>query len=226
MTHWSVDFYDRAEYVSAQTLLANEDAFPGRVTRDPLTGVISEIDLRQVNLAAMSAAGIDTDLVKYWDTQFGGIQASFAATYTYKHDDQISKDSPVTNGVAQHNLQSWAPRWKIIPRLAWTFRGVAASLTGRYISSYKDSVALQIGPDAGSKKRLGDFWLVDMNWDLPIGKLAREASFFSGSTVNLGVTNILDELPEFCAGCGSRGYDTSQYDIIGRKLYAEFRLTF
>src|SRR3546814_18657810 len=60
-------------------------------------------------------------------------------------------------------------KWKIVPRLSWDRRdGVRAILTGRYVSKYRDSVALDSGSRAGVFQNLGDFWVFDLNVELSV----------------------------------------------------------
>src|SRR3546814_7985726 len=92
-----------------------------------------------------------------------------------------------------------------------------------FVSSYQDSIALVSGPNAGEFQTLGNFWMLDLNVDLAIGSLFIDTRFLSGARLSLGATNLFNKLPDFCAGCGARGYDGSQYDIDGRTVYAELR---
>src|SRR3546814_8638771 len=117
-------------------------------------------------------------------------------------------------------MAGWTPRWNSVPRMSWDSRGFArASLTGRFVSSYQDSIALVSGPNAGEFQTLGNFWMLDLNVDLAIGSLFIDTRFLSGARLSLGATNLFNKLPDFCAGCGARGYDGSQYDIDGRTVY-------
>src|SRR3546814_11343320 len=94
----------------------------------------------------------------YWATAVGDFMASVSATYTYKHEEKATKNSPLVQNLAQYSSSSWAPKWKIVPRLSWDRRdGVRAILTGRYVSKYRDSVALDYGSRAGVFQNLGDF---------------------------------------------------------------------
>src|SRR3546814_1109781 len=92
----------------------------------------------------MNASGVDVDMNGYWATAVGDFMASVSATYTYKREEKATKNSPLVQNLAQYSSSSWAPKWKIVPRLSWDRRdGVRAILTGRYVSKYRDSVALR-----------------------------------------------------------------------------------
>ncbi len=227
LTHWQMNFRDRISYISTYDIVLNEAIYPGRVIRDPETRVITQVDGRQVNIAMMSASGVDIDMSSVWQAARGDINASLAATYTYKHEEQLAPGQPIQNGVAVHRFQSWAPRWKVIPRVMWNSRGSwDAAITGRYVSRYRDSQPITAGENAGSYQWLGAFWMFDVNATIRLDSMFEDTPALRGSQISLGATNIFDRLPDFCAGCSATGYDASQYDIIGRSLYAELRVSF
>src|SRR3546814_13264659 len=94
-------------------------------------------------------------------------------------------------------------KWKIVPRLSWDRRdGVRAILTGRYVSKYRDSVALDSGSRAGVFQNLGDFWVFDLNVELSVEKFLGSDSILAKSRLNFGATNLFNRLPDFCGGCG------------------------
>lgn len=224
---WDIQIKDRIAVLALQTLVNEESNYPDRVQRNPQTGLISNIDNRNVNIALSSVSGVDVALDGYWETRVGDFQTSLAATYTRKHEQQNTPLSVPTDSLAVYNATGWAPKWKIVPRISWDNRDwLTAMIAGRYVSSYRDSVALSTGPNARTFQMLGDFWLVDLNFELKPGKLLSNDSFLSETRLTIGAANILNKLPEFCAACGNRGYDGSQYDINGRTIYAELRLSY
>src|SRR3546814_8612870 len=178
----------------------------------------------------MNASGVDVDMNGYWATAVGDFMASVSATYTYKHEEKATKNSLLVQNLAQYSSSSWAPKWKIVPRLSWDRRdGVRAILTGRYVSKYRDSVALDSGSRAGVFQNLGDFWVFDLNVELSVEKFLGSDSILAKSRLNFGATNLFNRLPDFCAGCGPRGYDrseehTSELQSLMRISYAVFCL--
>lgn len=223
MTHWDIRFRDRIAGIDPQSILMNEDDYPGRVTRDPTTGIVSEIDSRQINISLMESAGVDFDIEGYWSTAIGDFRPALSATYVYRYREQRTSDSPISERVSIYGSTGWAPRWKIVPRMVWEYRNWAsAMLAGRYVSRYENRPMYST---TSASTELGDFWVFDLNLDLNLGRMAK-SKFLSGTKLSLGATNIFNRLPDFCVACGISGYDASQYDIVGRTVYAELRVGF
>jgi iron complex outermembrane receptor protein len=225
-THWDLEFRDRISYIDAQTLVDNESFYGSRITRDPVSGLLEHIDTRQININFSDSQGVDIELDGVLQTGLGSFYPSLSATYTYKYEEQLVAGSPLRDRVARRTNGGWAPRWKIVPRLAWDNGSrFSAFLAARYVSSYLDSEPLVTGPDAGKTLVLGDFWTVDTNLEISVGDFFRKSDM-SSARLSVGITNLFNKLPEFCMGCGPAGYDASQYDIVGRNVYAELKVEF
>lgn len=226
VTRWDNRLRNRLTTVFGQYLVDNEESFPTRVVRDPNTGVLVKVDARPINISATEMAGMDFSVDGLWHTRFGDFLPSLSATRTFKYREQVTPVTPVQDNLAVRRDTGWAPRWKIVPRLGWDYNSrFYTTLTGRYVSSYQDPEPLASGPHAGDLQTLGNFWLVDLNFDIDIGPwLTPVWSRLSETRLNVGVNNLTNRLPNFCNSCGSAGYDASQYDIRGRYVYAELRV--
>src|SRR3546814_15966298 len=98
----------------------------------------------------MNASGVDVDMNGYWATAVGDFMASVSATYTYKHEEKATKNSPLLQNLAKYSSSSWAPKWKIVPRLSCDRRdGTRAILTVQSVSKYRDYVAMDSGSRVG-----------------------------------------------------------------------------
>ncbi len=228
LTHWDTKYRDRIGFISPQSLVDNENLFPGRVIRDPTTGRVTLLDQRQVNLSRYDSAGVDIAIEGYVPTRFGDFNAGLSATYTYKHESQLTEEAPSVDAVSVRRADGWAPRWKVVPRVGWQ-RGSDYNVTmaGRFVSRYRDSEPLSTGPNEGRYSELGRIWIVDFNADISLSRWLKGMAWIDDTRLNFGATNVLNKQPEFCAGCGwGAGYDASIYDIVGRTYYAELRLSF
>src|SRR3546814_6039023 len=83
---------NRLTYVGPQFIVDNEDQYPGRVVRSAESGLIEQIDGRQINIALMNASGVDVDMNGYWATAVGDFMASVSATYTYKRSEEHTSE--------------------------------------------------------------------------------------------------------------------------------------
>jgi iron complex outermembrane receptor protein len=236
VTAWDSRLRDRIPAAGPQFFIDNEDSFPGRVVRDPQTGILMAVFGQPVNIARTDIAGIDFSLAGRLSTRYGVFSPAVAATWTDQFDEQITPNVPVQSWVGVLSTESsgltigtssWAPRWKGTVNLGWMYDdAVSATMIGRYIGAYLDPIAFETGPAAGTYQKLGDFWMVDLNVDLGVGRwLAPQAKWFSDTRLAVGALNLFNRLPDFCNACFS-GYDATQYDIRGRFAYAELRLSF
>lgn len=228
LTLWKSELIDLlyTGYVPLQFFMDHEDELPGRVVRDPSTGVVKAIDLRPFNISAVNLAGADIAAEKRWTTGIGEFTAVISATYMERYEQVLTDVSPAQNNLGVLRYGGWAPRWKIVPRIEWFYRDTSISLLGRYVSSYDDTLPLFTGPDAGKVPQLGNFWMADLNVELPIGKLIGWKQLqLADARISLGARNLFNRLPDFCNSC-ELGYDASQYDIVGRSIYLQARLGF
>lgn len=226
VSHWKSRLHDRIVAVSAQFLVDNEQDFPGRVVRDPDSGIITAIDGRPVNVNFVNNAGVDLGLDGQWKTDAGTFFPTLAATYTYEYQTQVSPTSPLVDGVSKAAGAGYAPRWKGTAQLGWERGNLYAQMAARYVSRYRDYDPLSSGPNAGTYAQLGDFWTFDVSLNYALGEaLAPGSPWLSRTTLGLSVVNLFDRLPDFSTYAGS-GYDASQYDIRGRYVSARLKFSF
>jgi len=222
LTFWSIDQKNRVNQPAVQTVVDNEDLFPGRVVRGPSIdggpGAIQSVDISFLNFGALHARGFDYQLRYTTTTALGELTPSIAATQTYRFEAAVTPTAPVQNRLDRANTDAWAPSWKGVVSLDWKKDQLSAGASTRYVSGYSDYSPLT----DGSYLQLGNFWITDLH--------ARLESRLSGSTasVTFGVNNVFDSLPRFSAGggFGTLGYDPSQYDIIGRFAYLNLGVDF
>src|SRR3546814_7962736 len=114
---------------------------------------------------------------------FGQMEGSLAATHTSRYDAQIFPDTPVESRLAVLGDTGWAPKWKVVPRLTWIHGNtLSATLNGRYISSYKDTLPLASGPNQGTTLTLGNYWIFDLSADIGLDRwIGSRSSWLSGA---------------------------------------------
>src|SRR3546814_18050378 len=88
-----------------------------------------------INIALTRISGIDVGMGGSYSTSIGEFEPSLAATYMYQYDEKLSPNSPLRSNLAVRQSTGWAPRWKIVPRIGWSYQEIVyASLAGRYVS--------------------------------------------------------------------------------------------
>src|SRR3546814_4565189 len=117
---------------------------------------------------------------------------------THSFPTRLSSDLLRSN-LSVRQSTGWAPRWKIFPRIGWSYQDIVyASLAGRYVSAYRDPLALSTGPEAGTFQTLGDVWHFDLHFSVDVGHwLLPESAAHSGTSFSLTVTNLLYRLPAY-----------------------------
>lgn len=230
VTAWRTHIDDKFLFLSLsgddmQFIVDNESSYPKRVIRDSQTGFITDLDMRQINVSSTTLTGADISIEGRMFTSKGEVVGSLGATYTHSYDVRRLEDSPVESRVAVLGTTGWAPRWKIVPRLTWHSDNLtSASIAGRYISSYKDTLPLLSGPGAGQVSTLGDFWIIDLTFNIGLDRLlADRLPWVENARFRISVNNIANKLPDFCNSC-TRGYDATQYSLFGRSISTELVL--
>jgi len=227
LTNWNLKFEDQIRQIDMNSFLQNEEYYSERIIRNPGTGLIEMIDARAVNISLKETAGVDIAMDGWFDTVIGSFNPSITATYTYRFNQQLTREAPETSDLGRYNSAGWAPRWKVVPRISWDYEdSLRAMIVGRYVSKYLDTTPFISGDHIGEYQKLGGFWMVDLNLDLSLARFSKESEIMSNSRISIGSTNLFNRLPDFCNSCGFPGYDSSQYDIMGRSVYAEFRMNF
>jgi iron complex outermembrane receptor protein len=225
---WKNHLQDRIAAVSTDFFMENEQYFPGRVIRDPVSLRILQVDQRRVNIFSTDVTGADVTFEGVANTPIGSWYNNLSGSYAYKYDEQVVPGAPTVDNVGVLRSGGWAPKWKIVYRSDLQFHQlVSANFAARYVSKYRDRTAYSIGERAGEYPELGGFWTVDIGLDLDMGNaMGITDGFFKEARLKLGVRNVTNHSLDFCASCTYWGYDASQYDVLGRAYQAEIRASF
>jgi len=227
-TYWSADIDNYASLLNFDSMLENGDLFQNEIQRAAPTpadiaagqpGRVLQLLSSTVNFGTIKAAGIDYLARWRLPTDFGEFAPSLSATNTLKYDAALVPAAPVQDRLGKANTSGYAPEWKAVANLQWTLRSLQASVTGRYVGQYNDY--------APSTRKLGNFWLTDVNVRYALGDLfGNRTSMLSGTSVSLGMVNAFNKLPVYSYYFGTIGFDPSQYDIVGRLAYIQLSAKF
>jgi len=229
-SQWNAHLNNGFVSVGANVILAAPDLFPGRVQRAPVepgdpygVGKITYIDQSFANFGHVKESGVDFSANWRKSTAFGEFAPALTATYVYRYDFEFTPGAGEENAVSQANEQSsYAPRWKGVAALNWSYSDASLGITGRYTGPYRDVTSVRPDP-----RMLGNFWYVDVNGSADLGRLFNaNLAFGSKLSLTAGVRNLLGKMPVYSDwGLGFSGYDPNLYDLVGRYWWTQVSLS-
>jgi iron complex outermembrane receptor protein len=246
---WSYDYSNRIVAENAQQALSRDEMLMAsggsdpRVIRDPMTGDLERIQVKQVNIdGAVVTQGIDFGTtVTLTGATFGGssnawgafglgVQGTYTLSYRFPRSEAGSRTVPNTSPVqslpalhcdadsceaaGSRNVKNFAPP---LPRLRLNFPVTWSHLGhGAAIIGHFTS-ALEddnlVGPD-GKLGRVDPWLTVDLQYGYTLKDVIGHEL-----TVRVGVYNVFDAAPPRAAE--TAGFETLIYDPRGRMVYAK-----
>ena len=223
---WSITENNSIQTLNAETIVANENDFPGAVTRAatcaggppcPVVAVVADY----VNFGTIEVRGFDYDIGYRVQSTLGEWTPSIALAQTYRYDVALVPGvPPIESAGAANDDNNWAPKWKGTVALGWSNGPFKANVAGHYTGIYRDYDPLS----NGTYQMLGNSWLTDINLRLDLGRaLNLSANWLTKSYVELGGVNVFDTRLRFSTYDGGfAGVDFLQADLRGRFVYAKF----
>ena len=215
MTRWWSRIEDAIAFpLSDQTVVDNEDSFPGRVIRNG-AGQIVAVDRTFINFGTLREEGVDVAVNWRLPTRLGTFTPALAGTYVTLFDGPPTPGAPSINRLSHATSdRAFAPRWKSIASVGWT-PGPAwnAWLAGRYIGAYADYTP---------PHQIGNVWYFDAAGEVAVERaLNLTKGSLGGMALSLSVTNFTNKLPDWSNFF--RGYDPFNYDLVGRTFFARLK---
>jgi iron complex outermembrane receptor protein len=221
--YWAISMEDRVNNFTRELVLANEALFPERVVRSAATpadvaagrpGQILSVDTSRINFGTLETSGIDVSSRWPIESRWGTWVPEVAATYVDRYVAGSAPGTPTVDRMDVANVDGSITAWRGQVGLRWLRNVWGASLFGRYIPSYQD--ADYTGTPVG--RRIDAQWLLDAQLSIDIAAPA-QSSWLQGVAVQLGATNVLNEMPPYAEIGSPFGYDFSQGDLRGRFIY-------
>lgn len=187
-----------------------DPAFPG------LPGPIETVVLTNQNLGDLRTSGFDVDVA--WrgpPSAIGTLSFRLDGTYVLRWDQQLDARSYTSSlGRNGFDIVGPVPRWKHYATLTWKRGAWDATLAQTYQSGYSDANVDRNGsPLSVPPRDVGSYEI----WDLQ-----GHYSGLRGTTITLGVKNLMDRAPPFSNQSASFqvGFDPKYADPRGRMYYA------
>ena len=223
---WTLDYRSViAQRRSFQAIVdddCRDDGRPNdlRVERDS-SGQLSVVTTDYENVGAVRSRGLDANAYLDLESAAGDFRVSVDATLLTRFDvdsagrgfiDQLGNRND-TNGFAP------TPELRFNVGVAWRSGAHAASLTVRYVDSYKND-------EVASLPKIASWTTLDANYSFDLDNL-----FGGEATLFVGARNLTDKdpppLPSGRSGAQRYnlrpGYDGFVHDIKGRTFYVRFR---
>lgn len=220
LDYYNIKISNQVSYVGAQTILDLE-ASTGLGAYDPDTifvkrnadGEIEEIGAGYINMEGVETSGIDISFTSQYElSDYGtlsfGVEGTYALTYT-------EQDSPVAKRYDVLGTKGYPPV-RVNATFGYTYDAISASLIGKYIDSYDGETAQQ--QDSGIEKE--DFASFT-TWDLSLGY-----DMDNYGRLTVGARNLFNKMPSVNYEIGYPGYDTDTHNIVGRVVFAGYKVQF
>ena len=190
-------------------------------------GYLVRTEASYFNAPSLESSGIDLALAYARDAGAAGFfHASLDLSYTLDYDI-ILADGEKIKGVGSRNAGNSIgrpmPRWRANAGLGWQRGRHDLFLDVHYIHSYKDDTPQStfLGAYIGYAETIDSMTTVDLQYRFELPPLiARQ----QGSTLTLGIKNLLNEDPPLVNVDGA--YDYYTHDPRGRIFHARYRLQF
>jgi len=223
--YWRVKIRDQISLVDASSLLAQADPMSERVVREERSaedvaadrpGKLRSVDITRANAGAAETEGVDFAAEMEFETRWGGLMPGLQVTLTdeFKYSDQPSTRIQMENRLGVASESGTIPKHRAVASLSWESDNWRASVHARLIASYRDRSDIT-GQPLQRKVPGGAAW--DFNISRRVAGNLR---------LMLGAFNVLNREAPFARVGGSLGYDTSQGDLEGRKIYGMVSGTF
>jgi iron complex outermembrane recepter protein len=249
--YYQIKQHDFIGTLTETNLLAFENFYPERVTRDPVTGRVTLLDVSSINLFLRDTAGIDLSVEYGRRTAVGTFSGRLAGTYIERLKIQYSPVFSANEAAGFHPSEAGAPRYKANASLLWARGRWSAGWSARYVHSYKQNGAVG-GPSATVRATtgttpatraplttytlpqggdtVGSQHYHDINLGYAFGsdyawQSHRLGRWLDGLSIQLVVQNVFDKAPPFDMYYGISGANNFYLSPYGDVLLRNFALT-
>lgn len=219
LDYWDFEVTDTIGALSVQTILngcALEGQYCDNIFRNAGTGSVDVVIALQQNIGALTAKGIDLELNYSHGTGFGDFDHRLLITQLTDRTFQENATSEVANLEGQFDNtfigDSSFPETRLVYTADWLMGQFGASARLEYISSMEDNNDPDLGTldvDAVTYLDLTGHWYLN-----------------TGTTLDVGITNVTDEDPPYINAAFNSSVDESIHRIMGMGYFVRVTQTF
>jgi iron complex outermembrane receptor protein len=216
LNYFSIRLWDRIAVLTLPLVLAAQDRVPQWVHREPtaeelaagIPGRITLVNMGRENVGRLFTRGFDFSLRKRFDTALGALTPRVDVTWidTFRYSDLPVADAPMIDRVGDAAEQGTITPWRAVLSLGWQHGAWDATSYLRLTPDYHDVGGAPIGSQQ----------LLDFNVSY---------SATPRVTLTLGVMDLANTSPHFARVGAATGYDSSQWDPVGRRVMFTARVT-
>ncbi len=187
------------------TILANPSQFPGQVTRDPLSNLVTLIQAKYINQSLNETKGFDVEARHRFSLGEAG-KLTFSAIYTYV---ESFKQQTIAGGTISERVDSNSsgfslPRYRGTVAVEWERGNWNLRLTNRHIEGYDQGFVTALP----QQEHIGSSDFQD---------LFVRYNGFKNLVLTASVLNLKNQIPPYDGAFGNR-YPTGLYDLKGRYI--------
>jgi iron complex outermembrane receptor protein len=216
LNYFSIQLWDRIAVLSPPQVLAAEDQVPGWVRREPtpeelaagLPGRITVVNMTRANVGRLFTRGLDFSLRKTFDTALGALTPRLDVTWidTFRYSESPVANAPMADRVGLAAEQGTITPWRAVLSLGWQRGSWEATSYLRLTPGYQD-----VGGGLISSQQL-----LDLNVSYTASPRV---------TLMLGAMDLANTSPHFARIGAATGYDSSQWDPVGRRVMFTARVS-
>ncbi len=219
LDHYSIFKRDNIGLLGSQFVFdqfaAGNPAFRNAVQVNPVTGYATSIGTSYANLGKEVSRGLDYGFSYAIPTRGSGrFTFDFEGSYVGAYLFTATRSSPYIEAAGNYStaIGNSLPRNRTRLDVRWELKGWSADLTWSRIAGLKECISAVKS------------WHVIEDYNVFDVQVAHALPF--NSRLTLGVANFTDEKPPFIGGAGILAYDSSMYDVLGRRCYLRLERKF
>ncbi|MFZ6752111.1 TonB-dependent receptor [Undibacterium sp. Dicai25W] len=181
---------------SADTIIANENTSPGKVSRDD-QGRITTLYRQYRNQGDREVSGLDIDVRQRFNTvNYGNVTLNGQLSYVLRFAQPLTDGAALTNGAGTNYFGS-IPKWRGVTSADWEYGNWTNTLTWNYVGGYQQ--------ESATNEYVASYATFDLT-------TSRKLS--ANTTVSLVVQNLTDRRPSWDSS--TNFFDITQADPRGR----------
>ena len=223
MDYFHIDLTNSIQSLGATTILNNcygenrDPAYCALITRDPTTQLITQIEDTTTNIGGTKTAGVDFSLRYETTNQTAGrFLFNLEGTWLQKYNERLP-DGKLIRGKGVYDLGVF-PDWRFNFSTRWGLNQWGAGANIRFINGFEECEDDACYAEEAIARDVSAYATADLHASYTLRSDA------GTSRLMLGVNNVLDTEPATIYNAG--GADASNYDFLGRYVYARFTQSF